>query len=344
MNDQALPNLRRIDPATISEAGPAGFAQAVTADCQPVLLPGLCRHWPVVEASGRGWAALSAYLARFDAGRSGQAFIGAPSIAGRYDYGDGPDGFNFERASLTLAQALERIGEAAADPSLASVYMGSVPADDCAPGFAAHNPMDVLPSLATPRLWLGNASRVACHYDSFDNLACVVAGRRRFTLYPPDAIGDLYVGPIDHTLAGQPISLAAGAALGDERYPRFAAAAPRAIVIELKPGDGLYIPKLWWHQVEALEPTNLLVNYWWDAFAAGPDAPYVTMMLAMIAIAERPAAERRAWRAFFDHYVFRPQGHPLAHLPAERHGLLGPLAAGNYGRIRALVMKMLRGG
>jgi hypothetical protein len=68
------------------------------------------------------------------------------------------------------------------------------------------------------------------------------------------------------------------------------------------------------------------------------------MMLAMIAIAERPLAERQAWRAFFDHYVFRSQGHPLAHLPPERHGLLGPLASGNYGRIRALVMKMLRGG
>lgn len=323
---------------------PEGFAQTVSALCKPVVLRGLCRSWPVVEASARGWATLSAYLVRLDAGRAGQAFIGAPAIEGRYDYGDGPDGFNFDRGSLTLTQSLERIGAAAADPSQPSVYMGSLPADDFAPGFAAENPLEILPPLARPRLWLGNASRVACHYDSFDNLACVVAGRRRFTLYPPDAIGDLYVGPIDHTLAGQPISLAAGAAPDDPRYPRFAAAADRAIVVELGPGDALYLPKLWWHQVEALEPANLLVNYWWDAFAAGPDAPYVTMMLAMIAIAERPEAERLAWRAFFDHYVFRPDGHPLAHMPTERHGLLGPLADGNYGRIRAIAMKLLRGG
>jgi hypothetical protein len=344
MSAQASPARRSVDPAAFREAGPAGFAQAVTATCQPTLLPGLCRHWPAVEASGRGWGSLSTYLGGFDAGRSGQAFIGPPAIAGRYDYGDGPEGFNFERASLTLAQGLQRIEAAAADASLPSVYMGSLPADDFAPGFVADNPIDVLPPLARPRLWLGSASRVACHYDSFDNLACVVAGRRRFTLYPPDAVGDLYVGPIDHTLAGQPTSLAASAPPGDERYPRFAVAASRAIVVELAPGDGLDLPKLWWHQVEALEPANLLVNNWWDAFAAGPDAPYVTMMLAMIAIAERPMAERQAWRAFFDHYVFRPQGHPLAHLPAERHGLLGPLAGGNYGRIRAIVMKMLRGG
>jgi len=336
--------IRVVEPVELAEAGVADFAQSVAAGCAPVLLPGLCRHWPAVEASRGGWTALSAYLGRLDAGRSGQAFIGAPAIAGRYDYGEGLDGFNFERASLTLAQSLERIGAAAADPGLASVYMGSLPADDYAPGFAVENPMSFLPSLARPRLWLGSASRIACHYDTFDNLACVVAGRRRFTLFPPDAIGDLYVGPIDHTLAGQPTSLAASAPPDDPRYPRFGAAASRAIVVELAPGDALYLPKLWWHQVEALEPANLLVNYWWDAFAAGPDAPYVTMMLAMIAIAERPLAEREAWRAFFDHYVFRPNGHPLGHVPPDHHGLLGPLADGNYGRIRAIAMKTLRGG
>jgi hypothetical protein len=68
------------------------------------------------------------------------------------------------------------------------------------------------------------------------------------------------------------------------------------------------------------------------------------MMLAMIALAERPTKVRAAWRAFFDHYVFRPNGHPLDHLPEEMHGILGPLARGNYGRLRAAIMQMLRGG
>ena len=55
-------------------------------------------------------------------------------------------------------------------------------------------------------------------------------------------------------------------------------------------------------------------------------------------------ASNHAWRALFDHYVFRPDGHPLAHLPADRHGILGPLRPSNYGRIRASVMRLLRGG
>jgi hypothetical protein len=62
----------------------------------------------------------------------------------------------------------------------------------------------------------------------------------------------------------------------------------------------------------------------------------------MITIAERPPAERQAWKAFFDHYVFRSNGHPLAHLPPEQHGLLGPLKSDNYSKIRARILRLLR--
>lgn len=319
------------------------FIRAIAEPCAPAALRGLAERWPAAAAARKSRAALFSYLLDFDSGRTAQAFVGAPAIGGRYDYGDGAGGFNFDRETLTVPEALERITAAAEQPNHSSLYLGSLPAELHFPGFAEENATLPLPPSVQPRIWLGNASRVACHYDTYDNLAVVVAGRRRFTLYPPDAIGDLYVGPIDHTMAGQPTSLAAGCAPGDPRYPRFEAALARALVIELEPGDALYIPKLWWHQVEATEPVNMLVNYWWDGFSAGPDAPYTTMLLAMIAIAERPSAERAAWRAFFDHYVFRPDGHPLAHLPEERHGILGPLRT-NYGRIRATIMQILRGG
>jgi hypothetical protein len=245
---------------------------------------------------------------------------------------------------VTVAEALDRMAAHASDPNLPSIYLGSLPTDDHLPGFADQNGLSIVPQDVRPRIWLGNASSVACHYDTYDNIACVVAGRRRFTIYPPDAISGLYVGPIDFTMAGQPVALAAGSAADDPLFPRFEEVRGRALVVELEPGDALYLPKLWWHQVEATEPVNMLINYWWDAFRQGPDAPYVTMLLAMIAIAERPPAERAAWRSFFDHYVFRPAGHPLAHLPESQHGILGPLQPRNYGRIRAFVMQLLRGG
>lgn len=332
--------LTELDAASLDAAT---FASGVAADCRPVVLRGLATEWPVVRAALHSSDALGGYLARLDSGERAQAFVGDPAIGGRYDYGDGPDGFNFARETMTVSAVLSRIAAAADDPAAPTAYMGSIPTAHCLPGFATENRLEMLPGTVEPRIWLGNRSTVACHYDTFDNLAVVAAGQRRFTLYPPEAIGDLYVGPIDHTMAGQPTSLAAGALPDDARYPRFAAARPLAITVDLAPGDALYLPKLWWHSVEATAPFNVLVNYWWDGFASGPDAPYTTLLLAMIAIAERPPRERAAWRAYFDHYVFRPDGHPLAHLPEAQRGILGPLRQGNYGRIRALVMKLLRG-
>lgn len=326
-----------IDTAAIG--GPRDFLQNIVLPCRPLIIRGLVRDWPAVRAAVP--AAFRDYLARFDAGGEMDAFFGEPQIAGKYYYAEGLNGFNFERRKMRFAAALDTMLSHLGRADAQSVYVGSIPVDDYLPGFSAQNPMPLLPPAVAPRIWLGHASNVSSHYDTVDNLACVVAGTRRFTLYAPELIGDLYVGPIDNTMAGQPVSLAASSP-DDGRYPRFAAIRDQALTAELGPGDALYLPKLWWHQVEATAPFNVLVNYWWDAFPSGPDAPYTAMLLSMIAIAERPAPERRAWKALFDHYVFRENGHPLAHLPPDRHGLLGPLAE-NYGKLRARVMHLLRG-
>jgi len=317
--------------------------RALVEACRPVVLRELVSTWPAVTAANASPQAFRDYLARFDSGAGMDAFFGAPAIAGKYYYGDDLKGFNFERRRTTLGAAVDAMLRGLGDPDAHTVYAGSVSVGDFLPGFAAENPMPLVAASVGGRIWLGNASNVSSHYDTLDNLACVIAGRRRFTLYAPQSIGRLYVGPIDHTMAGQPVSLAASSAPDPERFPLFEEIRDQALVAELEPGDALYLPKLWWHQVEATAPFNGLVNYWWDAFSAGPDAPYTTLLLAMIAIAERPPAERDAWRTFFDHYVFRTHGHPLAHLPPETHGPLGPLKD-NYGKIRARIMHILRGG
>ena len=170
-------------------------------------------------------------------------------------------------------------------------------------------PCPSLPGGVSPRIWLGTAANISSHYDTFDNLACVVAGRRQFTLYSPELIsGKLYIGPIDNTMSGPPVSLAASAPVGsDKQFPLFEEIRDQAFRAELETGDALYLPKLWWHQVQSTAPFNGLVNYWWDAFSAGSDAPYTALLLSMITIAERPAGERQAWKAFFDHYVFQDE-------------------------------------
>jgi len=317
------------------------FQQQVVEAARPTVLRALVADWPVVRAAQESPRGLRDYLARFDGGAQVEAFCGDPAIRGKYYYNPGLQGFNFERRMMKLSDAVDSILAAVEQPGAQSVYVGSMPANDCLPGFAADNPMPLVTSGAGPRIWLGTPSNISAHYDTFDNLACVVAGRRRFTLYAPELISKLYIGPIDNTMSGPPVSLAASSG-AEGHFPLFEAIRDQAQTIELEAGDALYLPKLWWHQVESLSPFNGLVNYWWDATSAGPDSPYTALLLSMITIAERPAAERRAWKAFFDHYVFRSQGHPLAHLPPQQHGLLGPLKD-NYAKIRARIMSMLRG-
>ena len=325
-------------------ASPEQFLRDVVEPCQPVVMRGLVGRWPVVQAAARSPKAFRDYVLQFDAGGQTEVFFGEPRIVGKYYYNDDLKGFNFERRKMSFSAALDTIIANLDRTGSPSVYVGSIPVNDYLPGFLVQNAMPLLAPSVSPRIWLGHASNVSSHYDAFENVACVVAGTRRFTLFPPDAIGNLYVGPIDNTMAGQPVSLAASSALNDEGFPLFREVQDQALSAELQPGDALFLPKLWWHKVEATAPFNGLVNYWWDAFSAGPDAPYTTLLLAMIAISERPPKERQAWKAFFDHYVFRTNGHPLAHLPADRHGLLGPLKPDNYGKLRARVMHLLRGG
>lgn len=323
-------------------ASPEEF-RSILAACRPVVLRGQVLLWPAVSAGLESPTVFCDYLKTFDRGLEMEAFFAPREIGGRYFYGQGFTDFNFERKQMRFAAALDAVLANLQKPDAVSVYAGSVPVDDYLPGFTAKNPMP-LTGEVSPRIWVGHASNVSCHYDAMENIACVVAGHRRFTLYPPELIGRMYVGPIDRTMAGQPVSLAASDAPDARKYPDFEPHRDQALVAELEPGDALFLPKLWWHQVEGTAPFNVLVNYWWDAFKLGPDLPYTAMLLAMLTIADRPAEERKAWRAWFDHYVFREEGHPLRHLPPQEHGLLGPITPERYGRLRAFIMHRLRSG
>lgn len=318
------------------------FLHEIAEPCRPVVIRGLVSSWPAARAAALSPMHFRQYVTQFDANGLTEVFIGEPNIAGKYYYSDDLRGFNFSRSRMSFADALDSIIATAGRADQRSMYVGSLPTEQYLPGFAAENALTILKPNVAPRIWLGHASNVSAHYDTFDNVACVVAGVRRFTLFAPETIGRLYVGPLDHTMAGQPVSLAASAPPDDERFPLFREVREQALVAELHPGDAIYIPKLWWHQVEATSPFNVLVNYWWDAFSAGPDAPSIGLLLSMITIAARPPAERQAWKAFFDHYVFRTNGHPLAHLPESQHGVLGPLQPDNYEKIRARILHLLR--
>ncbi|MFX5555262.1 cupin-like domain-containing protein, partial [Acinetobacter baumannii] len=59
------------------------------------------------------------------------------------------------------------------------------------PGFSETNPLPLRAVAVEPRLWLGTAAVVATHHDQVENVACVAAGHRRFTLFAPEQVSNL---------------------------------------------------------------------------------------------------------------------------------------------------------
>ena len=322
---------------------PAALRDELLPSYRPRVLRGLVRDWPAVQAARRSDADAAAYLAGFDRGAAVDAFVGPPEIGGRFFYRDDM-GFNFERRRGPFGDVLRDILALSTQDRAPALYIGSAPIPEVLPGFAAHNALGLLdPAKAVPRIWVGNRSIISTHFDLSDNIACVVAGRRRFTLFPPEQLPNLYVGPLDHNMAGQPASMVELNAPDFARYPRFGEALAAAFTAELEPGDAIYIPTLWWHQIEALSPFNILVNHWWEDAPADRGSMFEAMVHAIFAAGTLPPERLATWRLWFDHYVFRANGDPAAHLAPEHRFILGASTPTLRQRIRQFLLRTLGG-
>jgi hypothetical protein len=332
---------KQADLVEVDAISAARFHDEFEAMGRPVVFRRLVRHWPVVQAGLRSAEALSDYLRRFDRGRPVGAMLGPPRINGRFSYSDDLGGFNFKRQTVKVSGAMDFLLSVAEDERPPAFAIQSAQVWQNLPGFESDNPMPLLDPEVEPRVWIGNRVTVAAHHDPSENIACVVAGRRRFTLFPPDQIGNLYIGPFERTPAGTTISLVDFDAPDLERFPRFAEAMAAAVEIDLEPGDALYIPYMWWHHVRSLEPVNMLVNYWWKPPAPTKDHPMDALLHAILTVRDLPEAHRRAWKAHFDHYVFEANGPAAAHLPDDRKGVLGDLDAEKVKSLREALQKGL---
>ncbi|MEQ7874503.1 cupin-like domain-containing protein [Sphingomonas sp. ASV193] len=329
-------------PEEVGALDRAGFEKLVAAQ-RPMVIRGLVADWPLVGAS-RDVLALAAMLKQAGGASPVTAFLGDPTMDGRFFHSPDFRAFNFTPVETRFDRLVDTLMSVADDPAGPHIYMGSTPAAEIAPGFAASHPQPLLDAAtAPPRLWIGNRHRVAAHVDEADNLACVVSGRRRFTLFPPEQVANLYVGPIDRTVAGQPTSTVDLADPDLARFPRFAEARRHALVADLAPGDAIFIPALWWHGVESAGPLNILVNYWWCDAPGDAGSPMHAIGHGLLAISHLPEAKRRAWRALFDHFVFRLDSDPSAHLPDEARGILGDSNAERRRTIRRYLLGALHG-
>lgn len=324
----------------VAEVDFALFHQEIRPASEPVVMRGLVRDWPAVAAAQESDAAIVDYLIECGPTKPVGAIAARPEEKGRFFYNEDLTGFNFVSGRGQLEMFLRdllAVGNEANPPAMA---MQSEVIPDVLPAFGEANRLALLPEVA-PRIWIGNRIRVSPHCDLMENVACVVAGRRRFTLFPPEQVTNLYPGPFELTPAGTPVSMVDPLAPDLDRYPRFAAAWATAQQAELAPGDALYIPYMWWHGVESLEPVSILVNYWWNEGPANLSTPYDAMLHNILAFRHMPPDQRAVWKTMLDYYIFESEGDPAAHLPEHAKGMMGPLTGELAGRLRATLKKIV---
>lgn len=323
---------------------PTGIAEFA----EPVILRGLVKNWNLVGLAGQSPVAVVDYLKSIYNSKLSLVNVGHPGIEGRYFYNDDLRSLNYDTVKMRADDALDLILSSASNPEHPSYYLTSNTVDthfaDLQQELHLELPRAEVDYPVYPpdvRIWIGTKSIATCHYDALDNVACCVAGRRRFTVFPPAQFENLYFGPLEPTPGGQAISMVNFNNPDYETHPRFKLAEAAALVAELEPGDAIYIPSMWMHHVEGLHHFNILVNFWWN------DAPIYTgsgmnvLYHALLSLRDKPAHEKIGWKHLFDYYIFGEPGRAGEHLPEQARGHLGVLDEIKARQLRAMVINKL---
>jgi hypothetical protein len=310
---------------------------------QPAVLRGVARDWTLVQRGLESDREARRYIASFYNGRPVDFSHAGPEARGRAYYTPDFGALNFKVRRERLDNVLSEIEAHLDDEPAPLYYVASLPVDSCLPGFRAQNALefDAAGVDPPPAIWIGNRTTASCHYDAPNNIACVAVGRRRFTLFPPEQIFNLYPGPLDPTPGGQAVSAVDFSSPDFERYPRFREAIAAGLSAELEPGDAIFVPSMWWHHVEGLSPFNTLVNYWWNSAPDHVPTPMNTLLQAIWTVRDLPEREKRAWQQVFEYYVFGPADRAGAHLPDHARGILGPIDESRARQLRAMLINKL---
>ena len=314
----------------------------VLSSTEPLILKGLVAHWPVVQAGKQSARSAADYIQRFDQNSPLTVYEAPPEVDGRIFYNEEFTGFNFERTRQPLKQVLQKLFQIIDSARAPTYYVGSTMVDHWLPGFREENDIGLGDRERLVSIWLGNRSRIAAHFDFPDNIACSVVGRRRFTLFPPDQAENLYVGPLEFTPSGQPISLVDTCNPDLARYPNYEHAMAASYMVELDPGDAIFIPSMWWHHVESLEAFNVLVNYWWRSTPAYQGSPLNALHHAIMSLRDLPLEQRRIWQQLFKLYVFNEDERAFDHIPEHARGVLAQVDEASTQALKAQLVKFLK--
>jgi hypothetical protein len=305
----------------------------------PFVIKGFANEWEIVKRDAQK-ADIATYLqqALCDPPIKMQLTRIPQTEHSRMFYAPNMSEMSFGVAELPPLNCFERMTCITRDADYAAQC---VPVAKYFPKLTADLSNPLLANEVSPFIWFGNKVIVAPHFDEANNIAVVAAGKRRFTLFPPQQTKNLYIGPLEFTPAGQPISLVDILSPDLSTHPRYAEAFAHGMSVELVAGDAIYIPTPWWHHVQSLSEFNVLINYWFNDSTLATTKPLSALLHAIQAFRCLPAPQRDGFKAMLDYYVFDSKIDTHQHIPAHAKGLLGDLTHSNRVELERWIKALL---
>jgi hypothetical protein len=222
----AVPRLSRLDAAAFRARAEAGL---------PFLMTGVVKRWPISSLTPQDLR---------------ERFCHVPVRARIGDY----VGTAFAPDRAMRDMPMREYLDISADPGDLPPYVGNLELREL--NGLCHWP-GYFDKMGPPRFWLGPARTVTplhCDYD--DNIFAQIWGSKRIFLAPPHHGEFLYTREANPVLFGSPFDPEAP---DFDAYPLARQAALVEVIVH--PGDMLYVPAGWYHQVRALT-FSLSANRW----------------------------------------------------------------------------------
>src|SRR3954452_3203346 len=131
---------------------------ALLETSEPVVLKGLVRNWPLVQAGLASDDDAMSYLRSFYNGRTVGTYFGQPDIGGRLFYNADLTDLNFGVRRAAMDEVLRDIRSHRDDAQPPTLYIGSTTIDACLPGLRKDNDIPFGSHGVDPlaSIWIGN--------------------------------------------------------------------------------------------------------------------------------------------------------------------------------------------
>lgn len=220
---------------------------------EPLLLHNLATTWPAVADTTKNWANIDNLISRFSK-------KGNDNLV-RVEIGENYMDPNVQVEYMPMTKVLGRINDSLSRSRiyLAQQELVEIPTlidDILVPQMCQ---VTGYKRVYKTNIWLGGKAGTIspCHYDPYDNILVQISGEKEIILFNPSQSDLLYpaLGTMQKNTSNVNIQ-------SPDYTLHPLAKNLRGYRIHLRAGDGLYIPKKWWHFVSSAG-LSCSVNYWW---------------------------------------------------------------------------------